>query len=234
MQNTRTCVSLGLLCCSLLWFGCGSELTARTGPRAEGTVDAPGTAFRQSPPRGRAAGDGNQLNLRSGPGTSYAVLASMPQRHSVVEVLSGRPAGFQSPGAVRPAFAAATPHALCRKRRRRPTISRRVGRGLFVLVGPELLGPRIFRPKGSCSGSCRLAPNGTYGADCSGYVARSGRCQVPARWRVQPSYSTYPTSTTRRARWRTVARGSAKQERLRLQRQRGPSSCSTTATRGAG
>ena len=81
MRKALFSASFGLLLTTLLG-GCGSELTAdQPGLREDGTLDTANSEFHAASAKvgEQAEVTATSLNLRTGPGTTYAVLTSMPK-----------------------------------------------------------------------------------------------------------------------------------------------------------
>jgi cell wall-associated NlpC family hydrolase len=208
--------SLGIGLLTVGWLsGCGSELSAGADHAGiDGVADAENTDFHAASARvgEKAEVTASSLNLRSGPGTSYAVIASMP-KGTIVDVLSessgfyrvtwGSYTGYCSGDYLVPYSAAGG-------------VADAVSRAESGVGFSYWWGGGCWKPgssdKGSCTGSCPgCTHGGSYGADCSGYVAKVW--QVPGTSSVSTCshpYSTYNFANETRE-WRTVARGSAKQ-----------------------
>lgn len=173
------------------------------------------------------------LNLRDGPGTTFAILRAMPEGAQVI-VVDGVPAdGFIAvtheglPGfasyrylrteeAVEPVEPGETPPGVEGTWREKALSIAANGVGLSYWWGHGRLvnGPANASQAGSCSGSCpSCSHTGAYGADCSGYVAKA--------WVVPSSNTsldtdTHPYSTadfnntTGNGKWATISKSAAK------------------------
>jgi len=160
------------------------------------------------------------VNLRSGPGTSYGVLHVVPTGSQVTVVASAPQNGFYkvkhngttgwSSGkyyteVTGGALSGARQGALDRGKSMKG-FSYWWGHGRWKPEGPT------SSTKGSCSGSCpSCSHGGSYGADCSGFVAKA--------WRVPSSndditVDSHPYGTVHfdqdSSLWSTVARGNVK------------------------
>lgn len=187
-----------------------------------------------SAPPGMAVGDAltatTTVNLRSGPGTSYDVLTTVPTGASVTIVDStpsndflkinykgtvGWSSGkyYTTSGAVSnpepdtggSTGSAATDGAIARAKSG-VGFSYWWGHGRFRTEGPTSAN------KGSCSGGCpSCSHSGTYGGDCSGFVAKAW--QVPST-NTNLSTDSHPYSTLDfnkdASQWTSVARANLK------------------------
>lgn len=169
------------------------------------------------------------LNLRSGPSTSNKILHVIP-KGSLVTVVSGTPksgwynvkhggttgwaygvyldrvsTGGSSGGSGGSSGSATIDAAIARAKAG-------VGFSYWWGHGRWLMSGATSSNKGTCSGSCpSCSHGGSYGADCSGYVAKIW--QVPST-NTDVSKDSHPYSTANfvvdTSLWRTVSRGSVK------------------------
>jgi len=214
MRKALFSASFGLLLTTVLG-GCGSELTAdQPGRHEDGTLDTANSEFHAASAKvgEQAEVTATSLNLRTGPGTTYAVLTSMPKGTIVkveaesagwYKVTWGSHTGWCTGDYLTPyATGGGVADAIERAKS---------GVGFSYWWGGGCWNPGSSA-KGSCSGSCpSCTHSGSYGADCSGYVAKVW--QVPgasALTSCSHPYSTYNFDNETRE-WRTIARGSAKQ-----------------------
>lgn len=202
---------------SSLLVGCGSELSSEAVGEAPGeqeaVLDAPNSELQAEAARVGEPAEvtATSLNLRSGPSTSYGIIASMP-RGTVVQVHSVSSSWYKITWGSRTGWCSGqylTPHAI------QGGVAEAIQRAESGVGFSYWWGGGCWKPgsseKGSCSGSCpSCSHRGSYGADCSGYVAKVW--QVPGASSVSSCshpYSTY-NFTNESREWRTVARGSAK------------------------
>ncbi len=214
MRKELLSASFGLLL-TTLFGGCGSGLTTdQPGLAEDGTLDTVNSEFHAASAKvgEQAEVTATSLNLRTGPGTTYAVLTSMPKGTIVnveaesagwYKVTWGSHTGWCTGDYLTP-YAAGGGVADAIERAK-------TGVGFSYWWGGGCWNPGSSA-KGSCSGSCpSCTHSGSYGADCSGYVAKVW--QVPgasALTSCSHPYSTYNFDNETRE-WRTIARGSAKQ-----------------------
>jgi len=167
------------------------------------------------------------LNLRTGPATSYSIVAVMPQNSTVItwdnpscdsggwyKVYWGGVVGWASGSYLTVVTQTASVRNEAITRAEGATMGASGGTGFSYWWGHGRWKPEgvTSATKGSCSGSCPdCSHSGSYGADCSGYVAKI--------WQVPSSNSSlttdsHPYSTANfnqdGSLWSTVSRGSVK------------------------
>jgi cell wall-associated NlpC family hydrolase len=170
------------------------------------------------------------VNLRSGPGTSHAILAVIPEG-SMVTVLDPTPqneflniefngtkgwshSGYLSTaspgggggggGAVDVDGPPSPDNAVARAKAS-------VGFSYWWGGGAWQEGGATSSNKGSCSGSCpSCSHSGQYGADCSGMVAKAWQFGTKALDDNDHPYSTSSFNDDEPGKWSTVSRGSLK------------------------
>jgi len=208
-------------------------------PAEEGQVDEGDNEVDAIFPNGSTVVTTGGLNLRSGPGTTFDVLRAMPVDAKVVVVdgvatdgfikvthegLEGfasyrylRAEGAESPVEPEPEPGETPPPAGVEGTWREKALSiaaNGVGLSYWWGHGKLVNGPASPSQSGSCSGSCpSCSHSGTYGADCSGYVAKA--------WVVPSSNTsldtdTHPYSTadfndgTGNGKWSTISKSATK------------------------
>jgi uncharacterized protein YraI len=176
------------------------------------------------------------LNLRKGPGTSYAILLVIPSGATVTVVDPTAQGGFLhvqyagtsgwssakylqavesgggttgggsggSTGPVDPDGAASPDNAVARA-------ALSVGFSYWWGGGAWTTSGATSSNKGSCSGSCpSCSHSGSYGADCSGMVAKAWQFGTKALNANSHPYSTGNFVSDSAGHWSTVSRGSLK------------------------
>jgi hypothetical protein len=165
------------------------------------------------------------LNLRSGPGTSYAVRLVIPGGATVVTVNTASPSnGFYnikyngvtgwSSGAYLTLVSSPSTGGTGTSTARDAAIVRAqagVGFSYWWGHGRWLASGATSSTKGSCTGNCpSCSHGGSYGADCSGYVAKIW--QIPSS-NTNLATDAHPYSTATfvgsNSQWSTIARASA-------------------------
>lgn len=165
------------------------------------------------------------LNLRSGPGTSYAVRLVIPGGATVTTVNTASPSnGFYnikyngvtgwSSGAYLTLVSSPSTGGTGTSTARDAAIVRAqqgVGFSYWWGHGRWLASGATSSTKGSCTGNCpSCSHGGSYGADCSGYVAKIW--QVPSS-NTNLATDSHPYSTATfvgsSSQWSTIARASA-------------------------
>ena len=159
------------------------------------------------------------LNLRSGPSTSNAVLLTMPHG-AVVSVTDAQGAWYKvdfhgSVGWASASYLAevpgATPPSTSPSADAGAILDRaRSGVGFSYHWGAGCWSPGSASP-GACYGSCpNCTHSGTWGADCSGFVAKAW--QVPGASSLETCQHPYSTVNFQndRSHWSAVSRGSVK------------------------
>jgi cell wall-associated NlpC family hydrolase len=165
---------------------------------------------------GKAKVTATSLNLRSGPSTSNAIILSMPNG-AIVDVLAesngwykvtyNGKTGWCSGTYLAPVTTSTPPPANSK-------VDEAINRAKSGVGFSYHWGAGCWSPggaKGACYGSCpNCTHSGTWGADCSGYVAKVW--QVPgasALSSCQHPYSTVSFKNTR-PHWTQVSRGAIK------------------------
>jgi cell wall-associated NlpC family hydrolase len=171
------------------------------------------------------------LNLRKGPGTSYAILAVIPAGTTVGVVSTTPQNGFLNisfngstgwshsgyltvsttggdtggvSGVVDVNGAASPDNAIARAKAA-------VGFSYWWGGGAWLATGATSSNKGSCSGSCpSCSHSGKYGADCSGLVAKTWQFGTKDLAANSHPYSTVSFNSDSSGKWYTVSRGSMK------------------------
>ena len=165
------------------------------------------------------------LNLRSGPGTSYAVRLVIPGGATVTTVNTASPSnGFYnikyngvtgwSSGAYLTLVSSPSTGGTGTSTARDAAIVRAqqgVGFSYWWGHGRWLASGATSSTKGSCTGNCpSCSHGGSYGADCSGYVAKIW--QIPSS-NTNLATDAHPYSTATfvgsNSQWSTIARASA-------------------------
>lgn len=165
------------------------------------------------------------LNLRSGPGTSYAVRLVIPGGATVTTVNTASPSnGFYnikyngvtgwSSGAYLTLVSSPSTGGTGTSTARDAAIVRAqagVGFSYWWGHGRWLSSGATSSTRGSCTGNCpSCSHGGSYGADCSGYVAKIW--QIPSS-NTDLSVDAHPYSTATfvgsNSQWSTIARASA-------------------------
>lgn len=165
------------------------------------------------------------LNLRSGPGTSYAVRLVIPGGATVTTVNTASPSnGFYnikyngvtgwSSGAYLTLVSSPSTGGTGTATARDAAIVRAqagVGFSYWWGHGRWLASGATSSTRGSCTGNCpSCSHGGSYGADCSGYVAKIW--QIPSS-NTDLSVDAHPYSTATfvgsNSQWSTIARASA-------------------------
>jgi len=166
------------------------------------------------------------VNLRKGPGTSYAILAVIPAG-TVVNVVDATPksgflnvkfngtAGWSSATYLAALNAGGggssgtvdldgppSPENTMARAKKAVGFSYYWGGGAWLPEGPSA------STKGSCSGSCpSCSHSGRYGADCSGLVAKAWQYGTKALEVNSHPYSTASFNKDVSGKWSTVSRG---------------------------
>lgn len=200
---------------------CGGEITTGA-PGDSGEDESAALTASPSLVGKRVRVTASALNLRSGPGTNYGVLTSMPNGTELtvadvsggwvkvtyqgksgwcsatyVELASGGGASPPPPPAASSEVDAVMQRA-------------RSGVGFSYHWGGGCWDPGASA-KGACYGSCpNCSHAGQWGADCSGYVAKAW--QVPGASALTACAHPYSTVnfTNESTHWKTVSRSSAK------------------------
>ena len=207
-----------LLSLGLVTGACSGQLNGTDD--TDGTLDAPGGVEYES----QAAVVGQKarvtassgLNLRSGAGTGYAVLLTMPTG-AVVDVIAvsgtwykvswSGSTGWCSGEYLTPVTTTPAPGA--------GTVDDAIDRAKSGVGFSYWWGGGCWLPgssqKGSCTGSCPgCSHTGTYGADCSGYVAKVWQIPGPsALSSCGHPYSTYNFYNEKHG-WSDLPRSQAK------------------------
>jgi uncharacterized protein YraI len=209
-MTTHTLRTLALLSAIAAGAGCSGQAIDGTGDES----DSPDItrASENANVGGQAKVTASALNLRSGPGTTYAILTSMPNG-TVVNVLaasngwykvddSGR-TGWCSGAFLSPVSGGPTGGTTAVDRAMARADS---GLGFSYHWGGGCWDP-ASSAHGACYGSCpSCTHSGSWGADCSGYVAKVW--QVPgaeATTTCDHPYSTYNFNNTH-DHWTDVSR----------------------------
>jgi len=168
------------------------------------------------------------LNLRKGPGTSYAIILVIPSGATVSLVSATQQNGFYnvtysgstgwaysayltpaaapspSPVGVDPNGATSPDNAVARA-------AASVGFSYWWGGGAWTAGGATSSNKGSCSGSCpSCSHSGSYGADCSGMVAKAWQFGTKTLEVNSHPYSTASFVSDVAGKWSTVSRGAMK------------------------
>jgi cell wall-associated NlpC family hydrolase len=169
------------------------------------------------------------LNLRKGPGTSYAILLVIPsgsivslvsatQQNGFYNVSYGGSTGWShsayltavtasptpSPTVVDPNGAPSADNAIVRA-------ASAVGFSYFWGGGAWVASGATASNKGSCSGSCpSCSHSGSYGADCSGLIAKAWQYGTKALEVNSHPYGTIHFVNDVAGKWSTVSRGAMK------------------------
>jgi cell wall-associated NlpC family hydrolase len=193
--------------------GDSSELTTESDELGDGVAEA--TAELASV-GGKARVTATALNLRTGPGTSNAIILTMPNG-AIVDVLAvsggwykvtyNGKTGWATGTYLTPVTSSPPPTGSSK-------IDQAIARAKSGVGFSYHWGAGCWSPggaKGACYGSCpNCTHSGTWGADCSGFVAKVW--QVPGASAIsscQHPYSTY-NFRYQKPYWSQVSRGSVK------------------------
>lgn len=213
-----------LISASLFTFACGDarvdvQNDELTGVNEDDAVASAESALSTSVAAGSTLQTTANLNLRTGPSTSYSILKVMPQGSNVIAV-TGVPkngwyqikysgtTGWSSGSYLKFISAPAVTE-------RDKAVSRAktgVGFSYWWGHGRWLSTGVTSSTRGACYGSCpSCSHSGSYGADCSGYVAKIW--QVPST-NTTLSSDSHPYSTwnfdNEQHGWFTITRSTAK------------------------
>jgi uncharacterized protein YgiM (DUF1202 family) len=169
------------------------------------------------------------LNLRKGPGTSYAILLVIPSGSTVTLVSTTQDNGFYNvtfggstgwaySAYLTPVSSSPTPAPVGVDPNGTPSPDNAVARAAASVGfsyywggGAWVASGATSSNKGSCSGSCpSCSHSGSYGADCSGMVAKAWQYGTKALEVNSHPYSTASFVNDVAGKWSTVSRGAMK------------------------
>lgn len=169
------------------------------------------------------------LNLRKGPGTSYAITLVIPSG-SVVSLVSTTPqngfynikyggsTGWSHSAYLKPVASSPTPSPTAPDPNGAPSpdnaivrAASSVGFSYWWGGGAWLASGATSSNRGSCSGSCpSCSHSGVYGADCSGLIAKAWQYGTKALEVNSHPYGTIHFVKDAPGKWSTVSRGAMK------------------------